>query len=378
MSKSGLHRISGKYFEAETLLSYRRGTLSEVEKRRLEEAMLEDPFLRDAVDGLMMLSPEEWENRLKEISSEIDVVTGVKRPFRISPAVKRFAAAAMILAFFGLTLLIMQQLNNAPAEKEIAMNRDKEFPALSNADDSDMGNGSVRNDTFSSKDAVSVKPTLEENTKELANTFRPEDGAVEGVAPQMDEKLSVSEDFIAETPGVIRVLAPIMTEVMENGTQLLSAVTVESTKSVQLNEVAVADKVIKKKDRNSENAKPESKKQEAEADDADVQAGVASDSMVVSNTGIISPEFPGGYVALSTYVAGNLHWGKEVPAGVIVMAFIVESDGGISNAEIIQSLHPDADAEALRMLQAMPKWIPGKVSGQAVPVRMELPVQNEK
>ena len=61
--------------------------------------------------------------------------------------------------------------------------------------------------------------------------------------------------------------------------------------------------------------------------------------------------------------------------GTSVVSFVVGSYGNISDAKILRSVHPDCDAEVLRIVNAMPPWIPGEQAGKKVNVRYNLPVK---
>ena len=71
-----------------------------------------------------------------------------------------------------------------------------------------------------------------------------------------------------------------------------------------------------------------------------------------------SPEFPGGLDSLNSYIQHNLHWPPTAPCsnGTVLVEFIVETDGTISNPKVKVSLGPDFDQEAVRLVLAMPKW----------------------
>ena len=56
------------------------------------------------------------------------------------------------------------------------------------------------------------------------------------------------------------------------------------------------------------------------------------------------------------------------------MTFIIEKDGSISNAQIARGVSPSLDAEAIRIIKAMPKWSPGKSKGKVVRCKYTLPV----
>lgn len=88
------------------------------------------------------------------------------------------------------------------------------------------------------------------------------------------------------------------------------------------------------------------------------------------------PSFPGGTNALNTFIVSNLKypvWAQEKGIqGRVVVKFIVEKDGSISNVEVDRSV-PGLDNEAMRVVKAMPKWIPGQINGKAVKVECSHP-----
>ncbi len=90
------------------------------------------------------------------------------------------------------------------------------------------------------------------------------------------------------------------------------------------------------------------------------------------------PEFPGGVGARMQYIAQNVKYPEEArrkgQQGNVVVKFTVEKDGSITNSHIVRSISPQLDAEALRVINAMPKWIPGRHHGKAVSVGYVLPV----
>lgn len=90
------------------------------------------------------------------------------------------------------------------------------------------------------------------------------------------------------------------------------------------------------------------------------------------------PEYPGGMQALFQYMADNLKYPKDAMKqqveGRVLVQFIVETDGSISNAEVIKRVFPSLDEEATRVISAMPKWAPGKQNGKVVRVKFTVPV----
>ncbi len=90
------------------------------------------------------------------------------------------------------------------------------------------------------------------------------------------------------------------------------------------------------------------------------------------------PEFPGGQNALIEFLAKTIQYPTDAQEkglqGRVTCAFIVNKDGSISDLEVIRGIDPSLDAEALRVLGEMPKWIPGTQRGKAVNVKYTVPV----
>lgn len=90
------------------------------------------------------------------------------------------------------------------------------------------------------------------------------------------------------------------------------------------------------------------------------------------------PQFPGGNIALFEYLSKNIKFPKskenEDVKVRVVTTFTVEKDGSITHAKIVRSQGEAFDNEALRVINGMPKWIPGTQNGKAVRVKYTLPI----
>lgn len=90
------------------------------------------------------------------------------------------------------------------------------------------------------------------------------------------------------------------------------------------------------------------------------------------------PMFPGGTQALMQFLKDNVQYPPECEEiciqGRVILTFVVERDGSITQAKVVKSLDPRLDAEALRVVKAMPKWIPGRQAGVTVAVKYTIPV----
>ena len=90
------------------------------------------------------------------------------------------------------------------------------------------------------------------------------------------------------------------------------------------------------------------------------------------------PSFPGGISGLRTYLNQNIRYPAEAQEncvqGRVVVSFVVEKDGHISDVTVLRSVDPSLDKEAIRVVRNMPRWTPGKQEGEPVRVRYNVPV----
>ncbi len=91
------------------------------------------------------------------------------------------------------------------------------------------------------------------------------------------------------------------------------------------------------------------------------------------------PYFPGGESERIKFLVENLKYPEEARkdsiSGTVYVTFIVEKSGDISNINILKGVHPSIDQEAMRVIELMPPWTPGKTNGEAVRVRFNMPLQ---
>jgi TonB family protein len=90
------------------------------------------------------------------------------------------------------------------------------------------------------------------------------------------------------------------------------------------------------------------------------------------------PQFPGGAPELMKFLSMTVKYPeaaeKAGTQGRVIASFIVEKDGSISGAKVVKNVSEELDAEALRVINAMPNWTPGKQKGQAVRVKYTIPI----
>ena len=90
------------------------------------------------------------------------------------------------------------------------------------------------------------------------------------------------------------------------------------------------------------------------------------------------PSFPGGNAGLMSYLNSNTKYPvvaqENGVQGRVIISFVVERDGSISDVKVARSVDPSLDREAQRVVKSMPRWTPGKQNGQTVRVKYTVPV----
>ncbi|KAA9325449.1 energy transducer TonB [Adhaeribacter soli] len=112
-------------------------------------------------------------------------------------------------------------------------------------------------------------------------------------------------------------------------------------------------------------------------------AGTAP-ALPAANTEVLThaeqmPEFPGGYAALQKYLSSEMRYpalaSRNNVEGTVILSFVVNALGEISDIQVLKSLGAGTDEEAKRVIKSMPRWNPGKNNGIAVNVRFVIPVR---
>ena len=113
-------------------------------------------------------------------------------------------------------------------------------------------------------------------------------------------------------------------------------------------------------------------KEDSNANATDAKSGTA---LKVAE---VMPKFPGGIPGLMQYLARNIKYPtiaqENGTQGRVIIQFVVERDGSITDVRVARGVDPYLDKEAVRVVKSMPKWIPGKQNGKAVRVKFTVPV----
>jgi len=90
------------------------------------------------------------------------------------------------------------------------------------------------------------------------------------------------------------------------------------------------------------------------------------------------PSFPGGQDSMKIFLKSNMSYPPVLKdtdvQGTVYVQLIVEVDGSLTNAVVVRKVSPLLDAEALRLIHIVPKWIPGMQSGKKARVRYVIPI----
>lgn len=91
------------------------------------------------------------------------------------------------------------------------------------------------------------------------------------------------------------------------------------------------------------------------------------------------PEFKGGSQKLIEYISKNVRYPANARdmemEGNVQVSFVVDKDGSVKNAEIVKGVYSEINDEAIRVVESMPKWKPGKNKGKKVAVQLILPIR---
>ena len=155
----------------------------------------------------------------------------------------------------------------------------------------------------------------------------------------------------------------------------------EKPKPIERPQVAVQFEIVDDKEDVKDNFDIEATVDQKEAIPDYVPIDI-EDEVIVEATPIrvaeVMPQFPGGDLKLLEFISKNIKYpqlARETGTqGRVYISFVVEPDGSISNVELLRGIGAGCDEEAMRVVKAMPKWLPGRQCGKAVRVMYNLPV----
>jgi TonB family protein len=340
---SGLFDVSGN-LTIQAMESFLSGSLSQDEREQVQKHLDENPFDREAMEGLQKHYSAQNLQEIEELRKSVIIAAG-KLPEtgkRISvPRTYWYAAAGLVL-LLGFSVFMVLMFRTPLNKPELAV---------------------LQPDTIV-RTATAVV--------------------------QEDQKQSVAEnDIIPVTPQVTRINiveddAPVEEkelaaepEVIINDDVIVDADLLSDEKivgGIETKDEAVQEEYIIA----SEMAAPESSGRAMSKMAVDSEEEMAEESqifMVVEQM----PEFPGGEEALYKFLAENITYPQAAKEsgiqGRVFVTFVVERDGSVIDIRVLRGIGGGCDEEAIRIVKAMPKWIPGKQRGKPVRVQYNLPVK---
>ena len=164
------------------------------------------------------------------------------------------------------------------------------------------------------------------------------------------------------------------------------AIAEEVSASQKVTEIAIVDEPVHKneiktqEEKYSSEAQSDAKKRNQVTEEVKVafEPKVQHEQIVDMAMVEQKPSFKGGDAALYKWLNSQIVYpaaaSEEGIQGKVIVAFVIEKDGRVTNVQVVRKKHPALDAEALRVVKKMPNWTPGRNNGQPVRVKYNLPV----
>jgi protein TonB len=331
----------------------------------VEHYLETNPFDREALEGLKKSQKLDIQSDLAELNSRIMEKarerTASPRPRSIRP--NYWAAAAGVVMLIGLAVVLVYMFQT-PAVQELTVDG-RQLAAVTETKAENLG--AIKSETME-PDSVGSQQSAVSSLE--PGTRNPEPGTRN---PEPETRNPKPETRNPEPETVVTL------ETIADSDTLVTTELIEAEPEPEImEEMVVGGVAVTQHKRTGASKKAMEMQYQAEAD----AAGIPREDTTASNIFLVvetMPEFPGGEEALNTYLADSLRY----PAVAIEMAiqgrvfvtFVVEKDGSISDARILRGIGGGCDEEALRVIQNMPKWNPGRQRGKPVRVQYNLPVK---
>ena len=190
---------------------------------------------------------------------------------------------------------------------------------------------------------------------------------IESVAREIGEQVPEVAEVQQKAEQALNADVAVVNPMAKDAVEMMNPSETAEMKAAEAAELAKAEEEAKA----AELAK-------AEAKASDVTAPADTTKNVVYDVTETMPQFPGGQGVMMKYLAANIKYPasavKAKKQGRVIVAFVIQKDGSVTNARIVRSVDPELDAEALRIVKAMPNWTPGTQDGKPVDVNYTIPV----
>jgi TonB family protein len=345
---------------------YLRGELSREEEALVEARLAESEFDREALEGFRKHMDENLNEDIFDLESMIMTAGRDRKSVNKSPSKTRYyiAAAASLAAIITVTAILVFQFRQTSQQPELAVVAPdtvlKQVGGVKAPAKQDtirmhrevIPEAAVAEEAMPKKidQDASATASPKENQEVVTDVQHEAEPPMEQMIIAEDE-VSISQEVSYDDPGQISAPEPL--------SEAVGGVRMSSQKANYI----ISDKG--KRTMAQEMAMPVE----------DTLAGGNNIFLTVDQM----PSFSGGDSALINYFATNLHYPAEAResnvSGRVFVQFIVEKDGSITKPQILRGLGAGCDEEALRAINAMPRWNPGKQYGQPVRVQCTLPIK---
>lgn len=398
----------------EAMKQYLSSSLSQKDKDRVQHHLDSCELCQDALEGLELLSDKD---KLDAIVSEINQnlrqnlqMRQSSKKIKITNRVFYYSAAASIIILVGLLFnfngILKQDLKQLDTsdeieliekdipQKPIAKNSEpikekketyekkaeiikpkpekKRVEKTKSAKQSEAKSGSAKNDQLSLKESHEIIKTSEQKvaTSEVAETASLDELDSDETFPNI-ASIQPIEYYLAEV--IVLDHQPKEDLSTENGIQTnyapkmsLRAISSEKSKGKATNEKTLDGLAFQNEDMDESAPINEIQKKDNQTPDHFFQM---VDKMA---------EFPGGFDALKNYLSEHLEYPKPAKeqntSGRVVLTFIVNEDGTVSDITVQQGIGEACDREAIRVIESMPEWKAAVQDGHPVKVRFTLPI----
>lgn len=380
MSEHKLHIEKGGYISKDLMLAYLNGNLSDAEILHVEQLIAGDAFLADAIEGLRGVDTIQIEQTLNTIYKNVDHATGERKPFTISTAIRKYAAAAMILVFFGVTFLIMNRLNKSTQDADIALEPDIENKINSTEVNDGMGAGDTQI-------IENTTPVTSNNNIDETKTVQAQQIPVKSISDDNEGYKDIALNKVTTTETEEVVQAPVATsqqeDVFSDKAELDDAkdealTTLSGASTGVLYSYTTGPVVISEVLTDTEAVKFESKQDKKSSGKVTPSTTADYDVAMTDSVSVIvdkKPEYPGGLDALNKYLANKIDLSKvETFNGTLYVSFSLDASGNVYGAVITTSINATVDAAVLKAIQGMPKWKPARKNNKTVGVQLNMPI----
>lgn len=335
------------YYSHDKMVAFLKGELEDYERRAMEKLIDDDPFLRDALEGIKMSGLANTEKVVHRLHKKTDILTGERKPVTISLRARNLAMAAMLLVFLTAGWYIATQLDfNTGSQTAQEYLPEMSVETQTNDPDamSQQADNTLNEVSQSKQDEGEKYPAIQKEMKKQEVTL-PE--PVESVSNyEVQEDLATGKDTRKETYDF-------------SDTQVTSVPASAEKRSVKMED--------------------DSADEEFMVTDAYLSGTPASESDAIFITVEVMPQYPGGDKAMQEFIRKELRYpaaAKDASIqGTVYVNFVVDATGEVGNIKLIRGIGGGCDEEAMKMVSKMPKWKPGRQNGKNVPVSMTIPVQ---